>query len=78
MILDSPSIITPTTPTNKSTTPLVLGITCVKCKRSNVFSPILKALDKNIKVLVDAMQRINVMQVESEKHRSKIQNRKTK
>jgi hypothetical protein len=43
-----------------------------------VFSPILKALDKNIKVLVDAMQRINVMQVESEKHRSKIQKRKTK
>jgi len=36
-----------------------------------VFSPILEALDKNNKVLVDVMERINVMQLKIEKHHSK-------
>jgi hypothetical protein len=44
---------------------------------SNVFSPILKALDKNNNVFIDAMEHINVTQLESEKYRSKIQKRET-
>lgn len=69
--MDSPSIVAPTTPTNKSTTPS-------KAHVSNVFSPILKALNENSRMLVNAMEHINVMQLESEKHRSKIQKCKTK
>jgi hypothetical protein len=34
----------------------------------NMFSPIFKALNKNIKVFVDAMACINAMQFEIEKH----------
>jgi hypothetical protein len=44
VILDSPSI---GAPTNKSIAQLVPDTTIVKCKRSNVFSPILEVLDKN-------------------------------
>ncbi len=69
MILDSPSI---TTLINKPTTPLVFKSASVKRKKSNVFSPILEVSDKNSKMFVDVMEHINVMQVEIEKHGSKI------
>jgi hypothetical protein len=68
VILDYPCI----KPINKPTTPLVHESTNVKCKRSNVFSPILEILNKSSKVLVDAMEHINVMHLEIEKHGSKI------
>jgi hypothetical protein len=57
MILDFPST---RTHVKKSITPLVPNSTIVKCKRSNVFSPILEVLDKNNRVLVDVMECINV------------------
>jgi uncharacterized protein YbcV (DUF1398 family) len=57
VILNSPSTVTIV---NKPTTPFTFGNISVKCKRSNVFSPILKALGKNNKMLVNVMECINV------------------
>ncbi len=56
------------TPRNHPTTPIALESTSVKHKYMNMFSPIFKALNKNIKVFVDAMACINAMQFEIEKH----------
>jgi hypothetical protein len=53
VILNSPFTITTV---NKPTTSLTFGNISVKCKRSNVFSPILEALGENNKVLIDAME----------------------
>jgi hypothetical protein len=42
------------------TTFIILGsINNVKCKKTRVFSPIIKILDRHNKVLVDAMECIN-------------------
>jgi 23S rRNA G2069 N7-methylase RlmK/C1962 C5-methylase RlmI len=78
VILDSPSTTTPLALANKLKIPLEPRTTCVKHKRSNVFSLVLEALDKNSIVFVDAMERINVMQLKIEKHHNKIQKRTTK
>jgi hypothetical protein len=43
-----------------------------------VFSPILEALDKKNKMLVDMMECINVTQLKIEKHHSKTQKHTTK
>jgi hypothetical protein len=58
-------------PTNLPTTPIDPRNTNVKHKRPNVFSLVIKALDMNIKSLIDAMER-------TKKHHGKVMERTTK
>jgi len=58
-------------PTNPPTTPIAPRNTSVKHKRSNVFPLVIKALDMNIKSLIDAMEC-------TKKHNGKIMKRTTK
>jgi hypothetical protein len=46
--------------------------TRVKCKRTNMFSQVIDATNKNIKVVMEAMDCINFMQLEIEKRCMKI------
>jgi hypothetical protein len=49
-----------------------LGNIGVKRKRSFVFTPIIEAINKNSKVLVDAMDRINSIQLDIDKNITKM------
>jgi len=71
MIVNSSSTTTPATFTNKLKTPLAFENTSVKHKRSNVLSPILEALDKNIKMFFDEVECIIMRQFEIKKQRHK-------
>jgi len=57
---------------NKLTTPLVFKSASIKRKKANVFSPILEVSDKNSRMFVDAVERINVTQLGIENHGNKI------
>jgi hypothetical protein len=74
MIVNSSSTATPATFTNKLKTPLALKNTSVKRKRSNVLSPILEALDKNIRMFFDEVECINMRQFEIENNVAKLKN----
>ncbi len=67
MIIIFSSTTTLATFINNLTTPLAFENTSVKCKRSNVLSPILEALDKNIIMFFDEVECINMTQFDIEK-----------
>lgn len=69
----------------KSTTPMsikvktnfargtTLGNIGVKRKRSSIFTLVIEAINKNIKVLMDSMDRINSIQLDIDKNITKMQ-----
>jgi hypothetical protein len=59
--------------TNHPTTLVVVENTWNKCKRLNIFSPIIKVMDKNNKCIIEMMECMSVTQLEIEKCHNKVQ-----
>jgi hypothetical protein len=58
---------------NSNPSTLVPGNTRVERKCNNMFSPVIDSTNKNIKAILDAMEKINDTQCEIEHHHSKLQ-----
>jgi hypothetical protein len=63
---DTPNAFVAHTSQLSTTTPIALGSIGVKCKQSNMFSLVINATNKNTKVVMEVMDRINLMQLEIE------------